>query len=279
MSNSVAAGLAIDAVEDKKVELRPYASEDDLQKVFRAAYEQVFGRQGIYGSNKFISAESLLRNRKINVRQFVQILAKSELYKEYFFFNNSQGRFIELNYKHLLGRAPYDQSEIAYHVDIYAKLGFDAEIDAYIDSTEYDQAFGDWVVPYHRGFQSLPGMKTVGYNRMFALYRGSGNSDNAQFGRKNSRLRTQVSHNLSNAISPPSSPANRSFTSTAAATLGVCAARGDRRMYIIEAIAGMNSKVPVRRSQQVYTVPFDRLSATYREIHQLGGKILKITEV
>lgn len=277
MSSSVAARLAIDAVEGKKVELRPNWSEDDLRQVFRTAYEQVFGRQGTYATKEFISAESLLRNGKINVRQFIKVLANSEFYKECFFYNNSQGRFIELNYKHLLGRAPYDQSEIAYHVDTYAALGYDAEIDSYIDSSEYDSAFGNWVVPYHRGFKSMPGMKMVGYNRLFEIYRGYGNSDNAQYSRKNSRLRTRVARNLSNSITVPSSPVSGSFTSTGAGTLTISAARGDNRMYVIEVIAGgLDSKVAVRRSKQVYTVPFDRLSTKFQEIHKTGGKIVNV---
>jgi phycoerythrocyanin-associated rod linker protein len=278
MTTSVAERLGIKDLVDQKVELRRNWTEDDLRLVFRAAYEQVFGRQGIYASEKFTSPESLLRNGKISVRQFIQILAKSEFYRECFFHNNSQGRFIELNYKHLLGRAPYDQSEIAYHTDLYAAKGFDAEIDSYINSEEYDTAFGDHVVPYYRGFQSIPGMKTVGYNRIFALYRGNGNSDNAQYGGTNSRLRSKISLNMSNMIVPPTS-AGTSFSSTAG-TLISAAARGDTRMFTIEAIAGgENTNVAVRRSRQTYTVPYERLSATYQEIHKRGGKIVKISQV
>ncbi|MBE9004490.1 phycobilisome linker polypeptide [Fortiea sp. LEGE XX443] len=278
MSSSVAERLAIRDEIGIKVELRQNWSEDELQKVCRAAYQQIFGRQGIYGSQKFISAEALLRNGKISVRQFVEILAKSEFYKECFFYKNSQVRFIELNYKHLLGRAPYDQSEIAYHVDLYAARGYDADIESYIYSSEYDNAFGNSIVPYYRGFQSIPGMKTVGFNRIFELYRGCGNSDNAQMGRKNSRLRTKVALNLANGIMPPTS-AGTSFVS-AAPTLISSAARGDSRMFVIEAIAGaIGSQAAVRRSRQVYTVPYDRLSATYQEIHKRGGKIVKISPV
>ncbi|MBE9054001.1 phycobilisome linker polypeptide [Nostocales cyanobacterium LEGE 11386] len=278
MSSSVAERLAIRDLVGKKVELRPNWTQDDLRMVFRAAYEQVFGRQGIYASQKFTSAEALLRNGKIGVRQFVEILAKSEFYKECFFYKNSQVRFIELNYKHLLGRAPYDQSEIAYHVDLYAARGYNADIDSYIYSAEYENSFGNSVVPYYRGFQSIPGMKTVGFNRIFELYRGDGNSDNAQLGGKNSRLRTKISMNLANWIAPPSS-AGTSFISSAP-TLVSAAPRGDNRMFVIEAIAGgLNTKVAVRRSRQVYTVPYERLSATYQEIHKRGGKITKISPV
>ncbi len=275
MSSSVSERLAVrDAVENK-VELRQNWNEDDLQLVFRAAYNHIFGRQGIYASQKFTSAESLLRNGKTDVRQFVETLAKSDFYKECFFQSNSQVRFIELNYKHLLGRAPYDQSEIAYHTDLYAASGYDADIESYIYSTEYEAAFGNYTVPYYRGFSSIPGMKTVGYNRIFALHRGFSNSDNAQYGGKNSRLRGQISKNQANMIIPPTSPAS-SFTSTAP-TLISSAPRGDNRMFIIEAIAGRNTKVSVRRSRQIYTIPYSRLSETYQEIHKRGGRITKIT--
>jgi phycoerythrocyanin-associated rod linker protein len=278
MNRSVAERLAIRDAISTKIELRQNWGEDDLQRVFRAAYDQIFGRQGIYASQKFTSAEALLRNGKISVRQFVEILAKSEFYKECFFYKNSQVRFIELNYKHLLGRAPYDQSEIAYHVDIYASGGYDAEINSYVYSPEYENAFGNSVVPYYRGFQSIAGMKTVGFNRIFEMYRGRGNSDNAQMGGKNSRLRTRVSLNLANGILPPTS-AGTSFVS-AAPTLVSSDARGDARMFVIEAIAGgFNTNAAIRRSRQVYTVPFDRLSATYQEIHKRGGKIVKISPV
>ncbi|PLZ96398.1 photosystem I reaction center subunit XII [Fischerella thermalis CCMEE 5268] len=276
MTTSVAERLAIRDEIGKKIELRQNWTEDELQLVFRAAYEQIFGRQGVYASQRFTSAEAMLRNGKISVKQFVEILAKSEFYRECFFYKNSQVRFIELNYKHLLGRAPYDQSEIAYHTDLYASSGYDAEIESYIYSSEYDNAFGNYVVPYYRGFQSIPGMKTVGFNRIFELYRGRGNSDNAQFGGKNSRLRSKIAMNMSNMISPPSSP-GLGFTSIAP-TLISSPVLGDSRMFIIEAIAGgLNTKVAVRRSRQVYTVPYERLSATYQEIHKRGGKIVKIT--
>ncbi|WP_414544252.1 phycobilisome rod-core linker polypeptide [Nostoc sp. CCY0012] len=278
MSISVAERLGIRDEIGKKVELRPNWTEEELQLVFRAAYDQIFGRQGIYASQKFTSAEALLRNGRIGVQQFVEILAKSEFYKECFFYKNSQVRFIELNYKHLLGRAPYDQSEIAYHVDMYAARGYDADIESYIYSPEYENSFGTSVVPYYRGFQSIPGMKTVGFNRIFELYRGRGNSDNAQMGGKNSRLRSKISLNLANGILPPTS-ATAKFASLAP-TLVSSSLRGDSRMFVIEAIAGgQNTNVAVRRSRQVYTVPYERLSATYQDIHKRGGKITKISPV
>jgi phycoerythrocyanin-associated rod linker protein len=267
--------LGISAAVENRIELRRNWTEDELQQVFRSAYEHIFGRERVYIKDSFVSAEALLRNGRINVREFVRILAKSEFYKERFFYNQSQVRFIELNYKHLLGRAPYDQSEIAFHVDLYAAEGYDTEIDSYIDSTEYTNAFGDSVVPFYRGFRSIPGMKTVGFNRMFTLYRGNGNSDNAQAGGKSSRLRQQVAMNMPNMILPPIRPLP--IVDLAGGRLSAASARGDNRVFLVEVVlGGVGTKVAVRRSREVFTVPFDRLSSTYQEVHKRGGRIVNI---
>lgn len=265
MSSLVEERLGLGAVIGNKVELRPNWTEDQLQLVFKAAYEQVFGREGVYVGNTFASAEALLRNGSINVRQFIAALAKSEFYKEKFFYSNSQVRCIELNYKHLLGRAPYDQGEIADHVDIYASSGYDADIDSYIYSPEYDQAFGDNVVPYYRGFQSIPGMKTVGFNRLLALYQGQGSSDNARSGGGTSIFGQKIALNL---------PSGTKTTGS----LKIAPLSGDNRVYLMEVTTGLGtSQVAVRLSSRVLKVPFDQLSRRYQEIHKQGGRILSIT--
>jgi phycoerythrocyanin-associated rod linker protein len=279
MSTIIEARLGLDGVTDSRAELRPNWSAEDLAIIIRAAYQQVFGRQGVYADGQLTSAESLLRNGQINVRQFIRTLAKSDLYKERFFSSNSQVRFIELNYKHLLGRAPYDQSEIQFHVDLYAASGYDADIDSYIDSPEYDSAFGNYTVPYYRGLKSHPGMQMVGYTRLFEIYRGQGNSDNAQVGGKDSRLQKKVAMNLSNAIREPSSALKPSVEFKAEKALcGTSLEPG--RVYRIEAILGGGAPgTQVRRSKQSYTVPYDRFSSTYQEIHRRGGKITSIVPV
>jgi phycocyanin-associated rod linker protein len=140
--------LGISAFDEAKpVELRPNWTDDDVNAVIWAAYRQVLGNEHIMQSERLTSAESLLRQGQITVRDFVRALAHSELYRTKFFYPNFQVRFIELNYKHLLGRAPYDEAEIAYHVDLYSTEGYEAEINSYIDSPEYQQRFGENVVP------------------------------------------------------------------------------------------------------------------------------------
>jgi phycoerythrocyanin-associated rod linker protein len=278
MSLSTTERLGISAATDKKVELRRNWSEDELQQVFRAAYEHVFGRERVYVGGGFSAAEAQLRNGSINVRQFIETLAKSEFYKTRFFYRNSQVRFIELNYKHLLGRAICDQAEVAYHVDLYALQGYDAEIESYLYSPEYDSAFGNDTVPYYRGFESIPGMKQVGFNRLFRLYRGNGSSDNAQGGGKSSRLQQKVAGNLPNII--VSTTSSLGWLESFGAGVGASPARGDNRVYLIETIeGGLGTKVTVRRSRALYTVPFDQLSDRYQQIHKRGGKIVSIKPI
>jgi len=258
------------------VELRQNWTEDELQEVFRATYEQIFGRVGVAIGETFASAESLLRNGTITVRQFVATLAKSEFYKERFFSSNSQVRFIELNYKHLLGRAPYEQSEIAAHVDIYASQGYDAEIDSYIYSPEYDAAFGNNTVPYYRGFQSIVGMKTVGFNRLFALYHGNGNSDNAQLNSSKSILGRRVAGDLANTVVFASTSKQDTLLETGG--LKAASSSKDNRVFLVEVSTGISSgNVPVRPGRSVKKVPFNRLSQYYQQVHKQGCKILSIT--
>src|SRR4028119_269910 len=96
-SNLTAAGrLGLSAFDNStKIELRPDATEDDLQAVLRSAYRQVFGNDYVMQSERLTYPESQLRQGNINVRDFVRALAKSELYKSKFFYSNSNTRFIE----------------------------------------------------------------------------------------------------------------------------------------------------------------------------------------
>ncbi|OUL26673.1 MULTISPECIES: phycobilisome linker polypeptide [unclassified Nostoc] len=265
-----------------RIELRPNASREDVQNVIRAVYRHVLGNDYVLASDRLVSAESLLRDGNLTVREFVRSLAKSELYKNKFFYNSFQTRLIELNYKHLLGRAPYDESEVAYHLDLYQEKGYDAEIDSYIDSVEYQNNFGDNIVPYYRGFETQPGQKTVGFNRIFRLYRGYANSDRAQVEGKKSRLARELASNKANSIVGPSGNNNNwSFRASADVApkknLGNAVGQGDR-VYRIEVTGIRSPGYPsVRRSSTAFIVPYERLSDKIQQIHKLGGKIVSVT--
>lgn len=266
----------------RRVELRPNASKDEAELVIRAAYRQVLGNDYLMASERLVSAESLLRDGNLSVREFVRSIAKSELYKNKFFYSSFQTRLIELNYKHLLGRAPYDESEVVYHLDLYQNKGYDAEIDSYIDSPEYQNNFGDNIVPYYRGFDIQPGQKTVGFTRMFRLYRGYANSDRTQVEGTKSRLAQDLASNKASSIVGPSG-SNDNWNYRASSdvapkkNLGNAVGLGDR-VYRIEVTAIRGSGYPsIRRSSTAFIVPYERLSDKIQQIHKQGGKIVSIT--
>lgn len=280
---SAASRLGTSAFSDApKIELRPHATKEDIEAVIRAVYRQVLGNDYLMKSERLTSAESLLRDGDISVREFVRSVAKSELYKSKFFYNNFQTRFIELNYKHLLGRAPYDESEVVYHLDLYHEKGYEAEVDSYIDSVEYQSNFGDSVVPYYRGFATQTGQKTVGFNRMFQLYRGYANSDRSQVGGSFPRLARELAANrASSIIGPSGSNENWSFRASSdiapKKALGNAVGTGDR-VYRIEVTSLRGSGYPkLRRSSTAYLVPYERLSDKMQQIQRQGGKIVSIT--
>ncbi|MEQ9549143.1 MAG: phycobilisome linker polypeptide [Coleofasciculus sp. G3-WIS-01] len=267
------------------VELRPDWVEYDIQAVIRAVYRQLLGNDYVMASERLTSAESLLRNGYINVREFVRCVAKSELYKTKFFYGSFQTRVIELNYKHLLGRAPYDESEVIYHLDLYETQGYDADIDSYIDSAEYQENFGDYIVPYYRGFATQRGQKTVGFTRMFRLYRGYANSDRAQLEGSDSRLATELAQNFSSAVVGPSG-ANEGWAyrpsgkgETPSKALGGSVPYGTQgKVYRIEVSGIINPRYPkVRRSSKAFLVPYEELSNKLQQINRLGGKVASIT--
>ncbi len=275
--------LGTEAFSDiPRIELRSNANKDEVEAVIRAVYRQLLGNDYLMASERLKSAESLLRDGNLTVREFVRSVTKSELYKNKFFYNNFQTRFIELNYKHLLGRAPYDESEVSYHNDLYHNQGYDTEIDSYIDSVEYQQNFGDNVVPYYRGFETQPGQKTVGFNRIFRLYRGYANSDRSQVEGNGSRLARDLATNKASSIVGPSgSNQNWSYRASSDAApqknLGNAVGEGDR-VYRLEVTGLLSPGYPkVRRSSTALFVPYERLSEKLQQIQRQGGKVVSVT--
>lgn len=249
-------------------ELRSNWTEGDVQAVIHAAYRQVFGNDHLMQSERLTSAESLLRQGNISVREFVRTLAQSDLYRKKFFQSTPQVRFIELNYKHLLGRAPYDESEIAFHVDLYTREGYEAEINSYIDSLEYQESFGDAIVPHYRGFATQRGQKTVGFSRMFQLYRGYANSDRAQGKNKAAWLTEELARNHATPVTTPTF--GRSLTG------GVAGDRGQLfRVRVSQANRGRTPQV--RLGVQEYLVSYDQLSPTLQRVNQRGNRVVSIT--
>lgn len=124
-------------------------AESSTQKVIRAAYRQVFGRD-VYAGQELKVAEIKLENGDICVRDFIRALAKSEAFRKTYWSSLYVMKAVEYIHRRLLGRPTYGRQETNKYFDICAKKGFYALVDMLIDSPEYNDAFGEDTVPYER---------------------------------------------------------------------------------------------------------------------------------
>lgn len=181
--------------ETDPVELYPNFSTGDVDMVIRAVYRQVMGNAHIMDSERLTLAESKLKQGDLNVREFVRRLAKSDLYRSRFFDNCYRYRSIELNYKHLLGRAPDSFEEMRYHSTILDQSGFESDIDTYLDSDEYQTAFGESIVPYYRGYRTQSGQSMLEFTNMLQLLRSASSSDQNLATRNQAQLTRAIIQN------------------------------------------------------------------------------------
>ena len=231
--------------------------QSEAQAQLKAAYRQVFGNAHLFDDERSLSAESLFINGDLTVQGLVNALALSDSYRRLFFDANGPYRFVELNFKHLLGRAPRNQAELSEHVQILATNGYEAEINSYIYGAEYLEIFGFDTVPYNRGATSISGNSNITYNRTLALASGFAGFD----GDKQSQLLFSIATN--------SSPR------AAQRTPGPGDRNGQR--YTIR----WTSSNPVglnRRVVQTSTAPYSSLSSVIQSIHRRGGSIASVTE-
>jgi Phycobilisome Linker polypeptide len=197
------AKLGISGFDDTApIELWPTASRSEIDTAIRAIYRQVLGNAHVMESERLVSLESQLQNGAINVQEFVRQLAQSDLYRQRFFENCSALRAVELNFKHLLGRAPESAEEIAEHTQRLVRSGFAAEIDSYLESEEYWEAFGPNQVPFYRGYKTQMGKSMVGFTHMLKLLRGGASSDKDLTAQNRSRLNAAILGNRPSRISP-----------------------------------------------------------------------------
>jgi phycoerythrin-associated linker protein len=242
------------------LELWPTSGLDEVQTVIRAVYKQVLGNPHVMDSERLVTLESQLCDRSISVREFVRGVAKSAFYSSRYFESCAPYRFVELNFLHFLGRAPQDQREVSEHIVRCVAEGYDAEIDSYLDSSEYQEAFGENVVPYTRGQNSAANAKQVGYNRIFALDRGPAQIDSAVSA---SQLVYAVATNSSTAIKASSATVTGSGT--------------EKRFKIV--VSGSKFDSPRRVSTTEYIVSASKMTPQIQRINRTSGKIVSITEI
>ena len=223
------------------------------EDIIRAAYRQVFGNRHLMELDVCPSIEALFINGDLTVQGLVTALAQSETYRRLYLEPNSPYRFVELNFKHLLGRPPRDQAEVSEHVKLLAEEGLEAEIASYTYSDEYLTNFGSDTVPYVRTATTAAGESNVAYQRTQAINPGFAGFDANQ----GSILLTSVA----------------SGTNPTAAGSRKVVGGGNRFNILWTSRVQMGAS---RRSAQRSVVSYASLSKTIQSIQAQGGRILSI---
>lgn len=251
-------------VSTATVEAWPASQPEEKQAVIRAVYRQVLGNPHVMDSERLVTAESQFCNGSLTLREFIRAVAKSDFYRTRYFESCAPYRFVELNFKHLLGRAPLTQAELSEHIRLCIDKGYDAEIDSYIDSEEYQEKFGEDTVPYYQGSTSQVGYKQATYNRTLALLRGDAEVDSAN---KASVLVDAVAGNSATKIKSASKGGR----------LGGYKDATEKTFKIL--VKGSKFDSPRRRSTTEYIVPGSKMTPQIQRINRTGAKIVSITEV
>ena len=246
----------------------PGDSADQLNALIRASYKQVMGNPHLMEFERAISAESKFIDGYLSTREFVRAIGLSAEYKRRFFETNAPYRFIELNFKHFLGRAPKSQAEISEHTRILAEGGYEAEICSYVDSEEYQTTFGEDTVPFAR-ILSENGRSQVAFNRHLKLAEGYAASDTVQ-----------TSSSLVTSVATGTVPGGWSSTTTRINRTGTQSGAPDptkKRFRIV--VAAQSARTRQRTAGNTYLVSGKDMSSQMKYIHARGGKIVSITEV
>lgn len=138
----------MDPYTDDLVWARPGWSSQDARVAVRITLRNVLGNAHLFDSEVEELAYSIsCVTLNANIKEFVRAIGLSHAYRSRFFESSSNTRFVENNFLHFLGRAPHNQQEISEHIAIINEQGYNAEINSYIDSDEYDVLFGESRIP------------------------------------------------------------------------------------------------------------------------------------
>jgi phycoerythrin-associated linker protein len=241
------------------IELWPTSGLADVQMVIRSVYKQVLGNPHVMESERLVTAESKLNDRAYSVRDFVRAVGQSDFYRDRYFAKTAPNRFVELNFMHFLGRAPLSQEELSAHIVRCIEQGYEAEINSYIDSDEYQSTFGENIVPYYRRVSEV-GQKQVGYNRLFAIDRGPAQVSSSV---KSAQLTFAIANNAANQIKPSTNTVIGSGT--------------EKRFKIT--VTGSKFDTRRRVSTTEYIVAATKMTPQIQRINRTSGKIVSIVEI
>lgn len=122
----------------------------EMDEIIWASYRQIFSEHQILDSTRELFLESQLRFNQIKVKDFIRGLLLSQSFRNFNYHVNNNYRFAEMCIQRVLGRDIYnDRERLAFGV-VIGSQGLEAFINTLLNSDEYDENFGDNIVPYQR---------------------------------------------------------------------------------------------------------------------------------
>ncbi|TGG90977.1 MAG: hypothetical protein ERJ67_09845 [Aphanocapsa feldmannii 277cV] len=253
------ASFGVGEQDQTRFERFPNSTAEDNRLLLYQIYKFVLGNPHLMSAQRDSKLESRFINGQLSVKEFVRHLCKSQLYLDRFFSGCAPYRFIELCFKHILGRAPADQQEIGPAMDVVVRKGVDAAIDHLMNSGEYDMAFGEDVVPYLRGISTGEGRSMATFNRTLATVGGYAGTDKAQKKSTLVDLRT-----------------DRTIPACSNAVSGAIDAAGKRYEIVV---SGQRAGSRRRLATSTYVVSGDNISSQLAFIHRSSGRIVSVMEI
>ena len=143
-------------------------TEASTQAVINAVYVQVLGTAGYAGERNKVE-EIKLENGDISLREFIRQVARSKAFRRRYWSSLYITKAIEVIHRRLLGRPTFGRWEINGYFDTAARTGFYGVVDGILNSSEYNETYGEDTVPYERFVTATDrnARKVPGLNRPF----------------------------------------------------------------------------------------------------------------
>ena len=143
-------------------------TEASTQAVINAVYVQILGTAGYAGERNKVE-EIKLENGDISLREFIRQVARSKAFRRRYWSGLYITKAIEVIHRRLLGRPTFGRWEIDGYFVTAARTGFYGVVDGILNSSEYNETYGEDTVPYERFVTATDrnARKVPGLNRPF----------------------------------------------------------------------------------------------------------------
>jgi phycobilisome rod-core linker protein len=122
----------------------------EIEDLIKAGYRQICNEQQAIDNFRQPFLESQLRQGQITVKEFVRGLVLSENFRRFTYDSSNNYRVVEICFERVLGRKVFnDREKYAWSI-VLATKGLKGFIDELQNTDEYQENFGEHILPYQR---------------------------------------------------------------------------------------------------------------------------------